>query len=54
MDNGSIAQVLGEIADLLEIKGENGDEVTPPPPEVIEPDPALSPEEAEQVRKTIC
>ena len=23
MDNGSIAQVLGEIADLLEIKGEN-------------------------------
>ncbi|MDI2070894.1 putative ATP-binding cassette transporter [Bradyrhizobium japonicum] len=36
---------------IVEIKGENGDEVTPPPPEVIEPDPALSPEEAEQVRK---
>ena len=36
---------------IVEIKGENGDEVTPPPPEVIEPDPALSPEEAEQARK---
>jgi len=32
---------------IVEIKGENGDEVTPPPPEVIEPDPALSPEEAD-------
>src|SRR4051812_13738718 len=36
---------------IVEIKGENGGEVAPPPPEVIEPDPELSPEEAEQARK---
>jgi putative ATP-binding cassette transporter len=36
---------------IVEIKGENGDEVAPPPPELVEPDPELSPEEAEQVRK---
>src|SRR5882757_8103767 len=36
---------------IVEIKGENGDEVAPPPPEVVEPDPELSPEEAEQARK---
>lgn len=36
---------------IVEIKGENGDEVAPPPPEVLEPDPELSPEEVEQARK---
>ncbi len=36
---------------IVGIKGENGDEVEPPPPELLEPDPELSPEEAEQVRK---
>lgn len=36
---------------IVEIKGENGDEVTPPPPEVVEPDPELTPEQAEQARK---
>ncbi len=36
---------------IVEIKGENGEEVAPPPPEVVEPDPELSPEEAEQARK---
>ncbi|PAY09299.1 ABC transporter ATP-binding protein [Bradyrhizobium sp. UFLA03-84] len=30
---------------------ENGDHVEPPPPEILEPDPELSPEEAEQARK---
>lgn len=41
----------GKKPPIVEIKGENGDEVVPPPPEVIEPDPELSPEEAEQARK---
>ncbi|PIT01718.1 ABC transporter ATP-binding protein [Bradyrhizobium nitroreducens] len=36
---------------IIGIKGENGDEVAPPPPELLEPDPELSPEEAEQARK---
>ncbi|WP_431206464.1 ABC transporter ATP-binding protein/permease [Bradyrhizobium betae] len=36
---------------MVEIKGEDGDEITPPPPELVEPDPELSPEEAEQARK---
>ncbi|GLH77012.1 ATP-binding protein [Bradyrhizobium sp. SSBR45G] len=38
-------------APIIEIAAENGDRVEPPPPEVVEPDPELSPEEAEQVRK---
>ncbi|WP_441233064.1 ABC transporter ATP-binding protein/permease [Bradyrhizobium sp. 930_D9_N1_4] len=41
----------GKKPPIVEIKGENGDEVAPPPPEVVEPDPELSPEEAEQARK---
>ncbi|WP_298244334.1 ABC transporter ATP-binding protein/permease [uncultured Bradyrhizobium sp.] len=36
---------------IVGIKGESGDEVAPPPPELLEPDPELSPEEAEQARK---
>ncbi|MGY3449206.1 putative ATP-binding cassette transporter [Bradyrhizobium sp. USDA 4353] len=38
-------------APIIEIAAENGDQVEPPPPEVVEPDPELTPEEAEQVRK---
>ena len=38
-------------APIIEIPAENGAQVEPPPPEVVEPDPELSPEEAEQVRK---
>src|SRR5580704_12667087 len=38
-------------AEIVEVVAEDGDEVEPPPPEVVEPDPELSPEEAEQVRK---
>ncbi|WFU17082.1 ABC transporter ATP-binding protein/permease [Bradyrhizobium sp. CB3481] len=40
-----------EKAELAEVVAETGDQVEPPPPEVIEPDPQMSPEEAEQARK---
>lgn len=40
-----------EKAPIIEIAAENGDHVEPPPPELVEPDPELSPEEAEQLRK---
>jgi len=39
-------------APIVAIAAEDGDSVEPPPPEVVEPDPELSPEEAEQVRKS--
>ncbi|QDP22918.1 ABC transporter ATP-binding protein/permease [Bradyrhizobium cosmicum] len=41
----------GKKPPIVEIKGEDGDEITPPPPELVDPDPELSPEEAEQARK---
>ncbi|WP_027514946.1 ABC transporter ATP-binding protein/permease [Bradyrhizobium sp. WSM1417] len=41
----------GKEPPIVEIVGETGEEVAPPPPELVEPDPALSPEEAEQARK---
>src|SRR4051794_33492166 len=41
----------GKKPPIVEIIGETGGEVAPPPPEVVEPDPELSPEEAEQARK---
>src|SRR6201990_680618 len=40
-----------EKAEIVEVVAEGGDEVEPPPPEIVEPDPELSPEEAEEVRK---
>jgi putative ATP-binding cassette transporter len=40
-----------EKAEIVEVIAEDGDQVEPPPPEIVEPDPNLSPEEAEQVRK---
>src|SRR6185312_13793138 len=40
-----------EKAPIVEVVAEVGDHVEPPPPELVEPDPELSPEEAEQVRK---
>src|SRR5215471_18622045 len=40
-----------EKAEIIEVVAEGGDEVEPPPPEVVEPDPELTPEEAEQARK---
>jgi putative ATP-binding cassette transporter len=36
---------------IVEVVAEDGDHVEPPPPEVLEPDPDMSPEEAEQARK---
>src|SRR6185295_5964837 len=40
-----------EKSEFVEVTAEGGDHVDPPPPEVVETDPELSPEEAEQVRK---
>ncbi|MBR1209528.1 ABC transporter ATP-binding protein/permease [Bradyrhizobium sp. JYMT SZCCT0180] len=40
-----------EKAEIIDVVAEDGDQVDPPPPEVVEPDPELSPEEAEQARK---
>src|SRR4051812_8968723 len=38
-------------APIVDVVAEGGDRVEPPPPEVVEPDPDLTPEEAEQARK---
>ncbi len=40
-----------EKAPIVEVVAEGGDEVEPPPPEIVEKDPALTPEQAEQARK---
>ena len=40
-----------EKSEFVEVIAEDGDHVEPPPPEVVEPDPEMSPEEAEQARK---
>jgi putative ATP-binding cassette transporter len=39
-------------SDVAEVVAEDGDHVEPPPPEIVEPDPELSPEQAEQARKS--
>ncbi|QND74116.1 ABC transporter ATP-binding protein/permease [Tardiphaga robiniae] len=36
---------------IVGVVGEDGKHIEPPPPEVVEPDPDLTPEEAEQARK---
>jgi vitamin B12/bleomycin/antimicrobial peptide transport system ATP-binding/permease protein len=36
---------------IVEVDAESGDVVEPPPPELVEPDPEMTPEEAEQARK---
>ena len=41
-----------EKAPIIDVVAEDGDHVEPPPPEIVEPDPQLSPEEAEEARKT--
>jgi vitamin B12/bleomycin/antimicrobial peptide transport system ATP-binding/permease protein len=41
-----------EKAPIIEVNAEGGDQVEPPPPEVVEPDPELTPEEAEEARKS--
>ncbi|WOH51023.1 ABC transporter ATP-binding protein/permease [Bradyrhizobium sp. sBnM-33] len=40
-----------EKSELIDVTAEGSDPVEPPPPEVVEPDPQMSPEEAEQARK---
>ena len=40
-----------EKSEFVEVVAEDGDHVQPPPPEVVEPDPEMSEEEAEQARK---
>ena len=38
-------------SEFVEVGAEDGDQVEPPPPELLEPDPDLTPQEAEQARK---
>src|SRR3981189_3246726 len=38
-------------SEIVDVTAEDGDHVEPPPPEVVEPDPELTPDEAEQARK---
>src|SRR5215208_2189773 len=40
-----------EKSEFVDVTAEGGDHVEPPPPEVVEPNPELSPEETEQARK---
>src|SRR5258705_420217 len=40
-----------EKSEIVDVVADDGDHVEPPPPKVVEPDPELSPEEAEQARK---
>src|SRR5207244_11938089 len=42
----------GKRPDVVAIDDENGEVIEPPPPEVVEPDPEMTPEEAEEVRKS--
>ncbi len=46
-----LSAASGNKADIVEVVAEDGDNIEPPPPEVVEPDPEWSPEEAEQARK---
>jgi vitamin B12/bleomycin/antimicrobial peptide transport system ATP-binding/permease protein len=48
----SPAKSQSEKAEIIEVVAEDGDRVEPPPPELVEPDPELTPEEAEEVRKS--
>ena len=40
-----------DASEIVEAVAEDGDAIEPPPPEAVEPDPELSPEEAAQARK---
>src|SRR5262245_2183892 len=50
-DSGANTPDSNEKSEFVEVIAEGGDHVEPPPPEAIEPDPEMSPEEAEQARK---
>ncbi|WP_027533256.1 ABC transporter ATP-binding protein/permease [Bradyrhizobium sp. WSM3983] len=51
MEKRAAKRERGKKPSIVDIKGEADDEIEPPPPEVLEPDPELSPEEIEQARK---
>ena len=44
-------EIAAKKSEFVEIAAEGGQHVEPPPPELLEPDPELTPEEAEQARK---
>src|SRR6476660_10163609 len=48
---GAKSESPAEKSEFVEVVAEDGDHVEPPTPEIVEPDPELSPEEAEQARK---
>lgn len=47
----SAAQDSAPAAPIVEVVAETGKQIEPPPPELVEPDPDMSPEEAEQARR---
>lgn len=49
--SASAKKSFAEKSEIVDLVAEDGDHVEPPPPEVVEPDPELTPEEAEQARK---
>ncbi|MGY3486253.1 putative ATP-binding cassette transporter [Bradyrhizobium sp. USDA 4011] len=51
LEEADAAQTEDDKSEFVEVIAEDGDHVEPPPPEILEPDPELSPEEAEQARK---
>ncbi|UGA43263.1 ABC transporter ATP-binding protein/permease [Bradyrhizobium quebecense] len=51
LEDTDAAQTEDDKSEFVEVTAEDGDHVEPPPPEILEPDPELSPEEAEQARK---
>jgi len=46
-----MAKPAAKRSPIVEVIAETGDQVEPPPPELVEADPELTPEEAEQARK---
>ena len=51
MNKSAVDESAAARAPIVEVVAETGQHIEPPPPEVIEPDPELSPAEAEQARK---
>lgn len=51
MEKPAAKREQGKKAPIVDLKVEDGDEVAPPPPEMLEPDSDLSAEEIEQARK---
>src|SRR5262245_35922557 len=46
------AKPSGRKPEIVESEGENREVIEPPPPEAVEPDPELTPEEQEEARKS--